>query len=209
MKRTLALVLVLMLSLGMLTIPAMAEDGVITVCIGGQPETIDPQLNSASDGSNYIKHLFEGLYKHDPNGNGIVPGAAASVEKSEDGLTWTFKIRPDAKWSDGQDLTAEDFVFTFKRLVDPTTAAPYAADMGKFVLNGLDIVNGTKPVDDLGVKAIDAKTPRSQAGRPLRVLPGHHGLPGLLPGSARTSSMQRRRLVHQPCDPDRQRRVQG
>ena len=158
MKKALALVLVLMLSLGLISIPAMAEDGVITACIGEQPETIDPQLNTTSDGSNYIKHLYEGLYKHDPNGNGIVLGAAESVAVSEDGLTWTFKIRPDAKWSDGKALTAQDFEYSFKRFVDPTTAAPYAADMGKFLLNGLDVIGGTKTLDELGVKALDDST---------------------------------------------------
>ncbi len=158
MKKTLALVLALVLSLGLMVIPAMAEDGVISACIGGQPETVDPQLNSTSDGSNYIKHMYEGLYKHDPNGNGVVLGAAESVDVSEDGLTWTFKIRPDAKWSDGKALTAEDFLYSFQRFVDPATAAPYAADMGKFLLNGMDIVNGVKPVTDLGVKVIDDMT---------------------------------------------------
>jgi oligopeptide transport system substrate-binding protein len=158
MKKTLALILALMLSIGMLSIPAMAEDGVITVCIGGQPETVDPHMNSASDGSNYIKHMFEGLLAYDVNGAGIVLAAAESYEVSEDGLTWTFKIRPDAKWSDGVDLTAADFEYSFKRFVDPDTAAPYAADMGKFLLNGADIVVGDMPVDELGVKAIDEKT---------------------------------------------------
>ncbi|MEA5064851.1 MAG: peptide ABC transporter substrate-binding protein, partial [Eubacteriales bacterium] len=158
MKKTLALVLALLLMLA-LGAPAMAaEGGEITVCIGPQPETIDPALNSASDGSNYIKHLFEGLYKYDQNGNGVVLGAAESVEKSDDGMTWTFKLRKDGKWSDGKPLTAADFEYSFKRFVDPETAAPYAADMGKFVLNGAEIVDGKKPVDEFGVKALDDNT---------------------------------------------------
>lgn len=130
----------------------------ITACIGGQPETLDPQMNSASDGSNYIKHLHEGLMKHDPSGNGIVYGLADDVTISEDGLVWTFHIRDNAKWSDGQDVVADDFVYTFRRLVDPLTAAPYAGDMGKFLKNGLAIVNGEVAPEEYGVKAIDDKT---------------------------------------------------
>jgi oligopeptide transport system substrate-binding protein len=159
MKKTLAIVLALMLALGVYGGFAVAEsDGTVTACIGSQPETIDPQMNSASDGSNYIKHLFEGLMKYGWNGEGIVNGVAESYTISDDGLTWTFKIRDDAKWSDGVDLTADDFVYSFQRLVDPATAAPYAGDMGGFILNGLEIVNGEKDPSELGVKAIDAKT---------------------------------------------------
>lgn len=158
MKKTLALLLTLAMVIGLLAGVAFAEEGVITVCIGSQPETIDPQMNSASDGSNYIKHLFEGLMRYNWDGTGIGYGVAESYTISEDGLTWTFKIRDDAKWSDGQDLTAEDFLYTFQRLVDPDVAAPYAQDMGSFILNGLAITEGEMEVSELGVKAIDAKT---------------------------------------------------
>ncbi|MDR3050688.1 MAG: peptide ABC transporter substrate-binding protein [Oscillospiraceae bacterium] len=163
MKRTWNLVVALVLAVTMLltssaALAAGGADAAIVVCIGSQPETIDPQMNSASDGSNYIKHLFEGLLKYDWEGKGIVLGMAESYETSEDGLTWTFKIRPDAKWSDGKDLTAEDFVYTWRRLVDRDNAAPYAGDMGQFLLNGMAIVNGEKAPEELGVTAIDAKT---------------------------------------------------
>ena len=158
MKKLFALVLALALVLGLVATACAEDVQTINACIGSQPETLDPQLNSASDGSNYIKHLFEGLMKYDWNGEGIVLGAADSYEMSDDGLVYTFHIREDAKWSDGQDLTADDFVYTMKRLVDPDTAAPYAGDMGKYILNGLEITTGEKPVDDLAVKAIDSKT---------------------------------------------------
>ena len=158
MKKLLALALALVMMTGMISLVSAEDVQTINVCIGSQPETLDPQKNSASDGSNYIKHLFEGLMKYGWNGEGIVLGAADNYTVSEDGLVYTFHIRDDAKWSDGQDLTAEDFVYTMKRLVDPETAAPYAGDMGKYLLNGLDISTGAKPVDELGVKAIDTKT---------------------------------------------------
>lgn len=158
MKKFFSLLLALAMVLSMAIVASAEEVQTINACIGSQPETLDPQLNSASDGSNYIKHLFEGLMKYGWNGEGIVPGAAESYEVSDDGLVWTFKIREDAKWSDGQDLTADDFAYTLKRLVDPEVAAPYALDMGKYILNGAAITNGEKAVDELGVKVIDAKT---------------------------------------------------
>ena len=158
MKKLVALVLALVMALGMMSLASADDVQTINVCIGSQPETLDPQLNSASDGSNYIKHLFEGLMKYDWNGEGIVKGAAEDYTVSEDGLVYTFKIREDAKWSDGKDLTADDFVYTMKRLVDPANAAPYAGDMGKYIKNGLAITTGEKAVDELAVKALDAKT---------------------------------------------------
>lgn len=158
MKKMLAILLTLVLAIGMTGSFALAWDGTLYLCVGSQPETIDPALNSAVDGSNYMKHLFEGLTKHDWAGEGIVLGAAESYEISEDGLTWTFKIRDDAKWSDGQDLVAGDFVYAWQRLVDPETAAPYAGDMGGFILNALAIVEGEKDPSTLGVAALDDKT---------------------------------------------------
>lgn len=158
MKKLLALVLTLAMVLSMSTAVLAEEVQTINVCIGSQPETLDPQLNSASDGSNYIKHLFEGLMKFGWNGEGVINGVAEKYDVSEDGLTYTFYIRENAKWSDGKDLTADDFVYTMKRLVNPDTAAPYGGDMGKYLLNGAEIVAGEKAVDELGVKAIDAKT---------------------------------------------------
>lgn len=159
MKKLLAMMLSLLMVIGIAGAAVAApNDQTVTVCIGSQPETLDPQMNSASDGSNYIKHLFEGLMKHAWDGSGIVPGAAESYEVSEDGLVWTFKIRDNAKWSDGKDLTAQDFVYTMQRLVNPDTAAPYAGDMGKYLLNGLEIVEGTAEVETLGAVALDEKT---------------------------------------------------
>jgi oligopeptide transport system substrate-binding protein len=82
---------------------------------------------------------------------------AESYTISDDGLVWTFKLR-DSKWSDGQPVTANDFVYSWRRLVDPDTAAPYSLDMGGFIKNGEAITEGTVPVDQLGVKALDDKT---------------------------------------------------
>lgn len=92
--------------------------------VGPDPETIDPALNSASDGNIMIIHLFEPLLNMDKDNN-IIGGMAETWDVSEDGLTYTFHLREGLKWSDGTPLTANDFVYTFKRVADPMTAAPY------------------------------------------------------------------------------------
>ncbi len=132
------------------------DEFAIDVSVGPEPETLDPTKNTAVDGGTYVNHTFEGLMKLDSEGN-IVEAAAESYEVSEDGLVYTFKIRGDAKWSDGTDLTADSFVYSWQRLVDPTTASDYNY-MIDMVKNANEIMAGTLDKSELGVKAIDAKT---------------------------------------------------
>ena len=96
-----------------------------TVQLGPNPETLDPALNAAIDGGNTLITIEEPLLIIDEN-NEVQPGQAESYEVSDDGLTWTFHMRDGLKWSDGSDLTAADFEYSFKRLASPDTAAPYA-----------------------------------------------------------------------------------
>ena len=96
-----------------------------TVQYGSNPETLDPALNSAVDGGNTIITVFETLLIINEN-NETVPGQAESWTTSEDGLSWTFTMRDGLKWSDGSELNAKDFEYSFKRMADPDTAAPYA-----------------------------------------------------------------------------------
>ena len=96
-----------------------------TVQYGSNPETLDPALNSAIDASNTIITIFEPLLLINEN-NEVVGGQAESWEASEDGLTWTFTMRDGLKWSDGSELNAKDFEYSFKRMANPDTAAPYA-----------------------------------------------------------------------------------
>ena len=93
--------------------------------LGPNPETLDPALNAAVDGGNTLITIEEPLLIIDEN-NEVQPGQAESYEVSDDGLTWTFHMRDGLKWSDGSDLTAADFEYSFKRLANPDTAAPYA-----------------------------------------------------------------------------------
>lgn len=130
------------------------EGQVLSVQVGPSPETIDPALNSAVDGANMIIHAFDGLLKFDQDNN-IVGACADEWEVSEDGLTWTFHLRDGLKWSDGSDLTAEDFVYSWKRIVDPNTAAPYGSIIN--VVKGFDEA-AAGDVDALGVSAPDAQT---------------------------------------------------
>ncbi len=127
----------------------------IDVQVGPSPETIDPALNSAVDGANMIIHAFEGLLKFDKDNN-IVPGVAESYDVSDDGITWTFHLRDGLKWSDGSDLTAEDFVYSWKRVADPETAAPYGYDLLNYVKGYEEAEAGN--VDALAVSAPDPKT---------------------------------------------------
>lgn len=96
-----------------------------TVQYGSNPETLDPALNSAVDGGNTVITVFETLLIINEN-NEAVPGQAESWTTSEDGLTWTFTMRDGLKWSDGSELNAKDFEYSFKRMANPDTAAPYA-----------------------------------------------------------------------------------
>lgn len=127
----------------------------LAVQIGPDPETVDPALNSAVDGGNMILHAFETLLTVDSE-NKIVPGQAESFEVSDDGLTYTFHLREGLKWSDGTPLTANDFVYSWKRLADPNTAAPYAQDMLGYV-KGFKEANAGD-LDALGVSAPDDNT---------------------------------------------------
>jgi oligopeptide transport system substrate-binding protein len=161
MKRLLVLIITLLTLTALLTGCAntpktTGSDNVIRATIASEPKTLDPSLNNALDGGNYILCAFEGLTRIGKDGN-IVAGAAESWETSPDGLVWTFHIRKDAKWSDGKDVTANDFIYAWKRTVDPKTAADYAYYI-YFIKNGEKINAGEADIDTLGVKALDEKT---------------------------------------------------
>lgn len=124
--------------------------------LGAETKTIDPALNNSVDGSIIIANAFEGLMKLDDNQKAI-PGLAESYEVSDDNLTYTFHLRADAKWSDGQPVKAGDFEYAWKRVLNPDTAADYAFQL--YYLVGAEEYNtGKGSVDDIGVKTIDDST---------------------------------------------------
>ena len=128
----------------------------VYVNLGAEPKTIDPALNITLQGSTYVTHLFECLttkYKD----IAIQPGAAESWDISEDGLTYIFHLRTNGKWSDGKPLTASDFVYSWRRAVNPETASEYSYQFEP-VKNSMDINAGKLGLDALGIRAIDDYT---------------------------------------------------
>ena len=124
--------------------------------LAAEPESLDPQKSRSTQAADVLRDIGEGLVTYTAAGE-LVPGTAASWEMADDGLTYTFRLREDARWSNGDPVTAADFVFGLQRLVDPATAAFYAAELGN-VVNAAAIVAGDKEPDELGVVAADERT---------------------------------------------------
>ena len=161
------------------TTPAETTANEITVNIASEPQTIDPALNSAVDGAIMINHMFEGLMRWEDSGvetagsDGTCTnaqlgyGQAESYEKvaNEDGtVTYTFHLRDGIMWSDGQPVTASDFVYSWQRLVDPATAADYSY-MIDCVVGASEIIYGTSTgeVDAEGNEIIEYAEPSTLA----------------------------------------------
>lgn len=120
-------------------------------------KSLDPAKNTDVEGSDVLRQLFEGLMNEDETG-AMVPGVAESHSVSEDGLTYTFKLR-EAKWSNGDPVTAGDFVYAWQRVVTPETASEYAWFMELMNLrNATQIIAGEMPPGELGVRAVDDRT---------------------------------------------------
>jgi oligopeptide transport system substrate-binding protein len=135
-----------------------------------EPDTLDPQKTNSDDSLAIDRDMFVGLARLDPHGK-PVPGAAESWDISPDGKTWTFHLRHDDKWSTGEPVTAEDFVYSFHRLVDPKTAAEDPSDL-KQLVNYEAIVSGKeKDFSKLGVTAVDPYTLRLDLTEPRIALP--------------------------------------
>lgn len=163
-KRVISLLLVAAMTVGLVACgssgdgkksSASSDEKILSVQTGPDPETVDPALNSAVDVGEMILHAFEGLLKLDENGDPEA-GQAEKWEVSEDGLTYTFHLRDGLKWSDGSDLTAEDFVYSWQRVCDPNVAAPYAETVLGMVEGYDKAVAGD--IEKLGVEAKDDKT---------------------------------------------------
>jgi oligopeptide transport system substrate-binding protein len=136
---------------------------------GTEPESLDPQLIESTNANNILVDLFEGLTALD-NHSRVVPGAAQSWQQT-DPTTWVFRLRRQAVWSNGDPVTAQDFVYGWHRLVDPKNAAALASTLGAHLLNGVAITQGKMPVTALGVRAIDAATLEVRTPGPLPFLP--------------------------------------
>lgn len=134
--------------------------------IKDEPASLDPAKAVGLPEIQVIRDLFEGLVNQDANGN-IIPGVATRWQTNDQKI-WTFTLRNDAKWSDGTPVTAQDFVYSWQRLVDPATTSPFAwfaALAG--IANAQNIIDGKAKPDSLGVTAVDAHTLRVQLDKPL------------------------------------------
>ena len=124
--------------------------------LGEDPETMDPTLNNSSGAGTMILNAFEGLMVLDENDQ-PVEGTAESMEVSEDGLVYTFKIREDAKWSDGEAVTADNFKYSWLRALNKETAAEYAYQLF-YIKNAEKFYNGEATAEEVGINVIDEKT---------------------------------------------------
>ncbi|CAI1612277.1 Periplasmic oligopeptide-binding protein precursor [Serratia quinivorans] len=123
---------------------------------GYEPATLDPNLAESNVEFYIFNDLFEGLLRVGKKGE-VIPALATKWQQQ--GNVWTFHLRPDARWSNGDPVTAGDFVFSWRRLTDPKTASPYGSYLASaYVLNAAAINAGSKPPTELGVKALDAHT---------------------------------------------------
>jgi oligopeptide transport system substrate-binding protein len=136
---------------------------------GSEPETLDPALAESVGANNIMRDLFEGLTANDAAGH-IVPGVAESWKQTNP-TTWVFKLRQNAKWSNGEPVVAQDFVYGIRRFLDPKTASTYATTFGVFLENGLEAAQGKKPTSAVGVKAIDKFTLEIRTAGPVPFLP--------------------------------------
>ena len=134
---------------------AAHAQGVLNVGNGGEPGSLDPHQISGTWESSIARDQFLSLYTEAADGT-IIPGAAESHSVSDDGLVYTFTIR-DHNWSDGTPVTAHDFEFSFKRILDPATAASYAYLMYT-IAGGESFNSGEGSMDDVQVRAVDDKT---------------------------------------------------
>ena len=133
-----------------------------------EPGTLDPQKFFTTYESEILRDLFCGLLQIDAKAE-IMPGTAKSWDVSEDGLTLTFHLRDDAKWSDGAPVTAEDFLLGFQRAFNPKTAAPYA-NFGYVIRNAEKVTKGELAPDQLGVRVVDPLTLEITLERPSHTL---------------------------------------
>lgn len=136
---------------------------------GAEPLTLDPHKASGTWENNIIGDMFIGLFTENAAAEPI-PGMATDWSVSEDGLSWTFTLR-EAVWSDGEPVTAEDFEFAFRRILDPATLANYASLLYP-IRNARQVNAGELAPEELGVTAIDAQTLRIDLEFPAPYLPG-------------------------------------
>ena len=132
------------------------QEGYLIYNLGEDPKTIDPTLNTSSGAGSIIDNAFEGLMKLDENEKAI-PGVAESYEVTDDKLTYTFHLRENAKWSDGEAVTAKDFEYAWIRALTKETAAEYNYQL-YYIKNAENFYEGKATREDLGIEVVDDYT---------------------------------------------------
>ncbi len=150
---------------------ALSDNQTFTYRMMDQFPTIDPALNEEAEGHKVIRDIFEGLIIQDDQGN-LIPGVATEWSSPDGNKTWVFKLRPEAKWSNGEPVTAQDFVYAWRRAADPDTASPYSwyVELSQ-IENAGAIVAGDADPETLGVKALDDHTLEVTLETPLPYFP--------------------------------------
>ena len=139
--------------------PAKAVPQKIVYVVNNEADDLDPSTSNETFADPAIINCFEGLVTTDKNETPI-PGTAESWTISDDGLVYTFKIRKNAKWSDGKDLTAQDFAYSWMRVLDPKTGAKNAGMLYSYIKNAQKYYKGKAAAGDVGIKVINDKTIR-------------------------------------------------
>ena len=165
MRKLLALLLtvVMMLSVCGVASAETAGENVVTIAMETSPN-LDTQWNAGSTGAWLMSVMYEGLYS--VTATGFELSGAESVDVNEDATVWTFHLKQNAVWNDGKAVTANDYVYAFKRLVNTEITTTYMLDYGQYLKNGAAISNGEKALDELGVTAIDDYTLEIQLENP-------------------------------------------
>lgn len=162
------------------TTQGSTDKKVLNVQFDVEVASMDPQL--ATDGASFqvIASILDGLYQLDADGN-PVPAIAESTDVSEDGLTYTFKLK-EAMWSNGEPVTANDFVYAWRRLADPDTASEYGYIMGiAGLVNASEVLDGTVDPDQLGVVAVDDTTLEVTLANPVPFFESLMAFPSFFP----------------------------
>ncbi|MGX2973502.1 ABC transporter substrate-binding protein [Ursidibacter arcticus] len=159
----------------------LAEKQEVVINNSAEPQSFDPHKTEGVPESQVVYQLLEGLVTKDSDGN-IIPGTAVSWESTPDFKVWTFKLRPEAKWSNGDPVTAHDFVYSWQRLANPNTASPYASYLDYLqVENAQAVIEGKKKPEELGLKAVDDYTFQVTLSNPVPYLVGMTTHQSMLP----------------------------
>ena len=146
---------------------------------GPEPDSLDPQKARSNEAQQVLRDLYECLTSVGKDGS-VAPGVATSWEVAPNGLGYTFHLRPDARWSNGDPVVAEDFIAGMRRLVDPATASQYAQIID-VLLNANDIITGRRPPSSLGISALDDHTVTFDLYAPTPYLPSLLAHPSTCP----------------------------